>query len=154
MSTMVLQVGQVVDPQLLDSRSPWLQRSYTMFEEMVSGGNLIADFRKSEVQSLDEMLSHFHAAQSQSSSSPVALRQSGGLQQTHGGDPFQTSMPSATSLPLCQDILPLHPDIGNSGNYGDDFTAEQIIALANSIESEDADWISRAMMENSIWAIE
>ncbi|KAF2193676.1 Zn(II)2Cys6 transcription factor [Zopfia rhizophila CBS 207.26] len=153
-STMVLLVGRVVDPRLLESRSPWLQKSYTMFEEMVSGGNLIADFRRSEVQRLDEMLSDLSTAQSQTLSGSVVLPQSGGLHQTHSRVPLQSTMPSTASLPLCQDILPPHPDIGNDSSYGDDLTAEQIMAVANSIESEDAEWISRAMIENSIWDIE
>lgn len=34
---------------------------------------------------------------------------------------------------------------------GDDLWAEHILAIASSIQDEDAEWIDRAIVDNSIW---
>lgn len=128
---MVLLLGLVIDPLLLESRSLWVQRSYAILEEMVVGGNLVAGFRKSEVHRLEEMLS---------SVPPVDAQQ-----HTASGAAFQNAMQTDNLF------LYHHPDSPNNISYSDELTAEQILAVANSIESEDAEWMARTMVDNSIW---
>jgi hypothetical protein len=42
-------------------------------------------------------------------------------------------------------------DMGDDGAFNSGWTAAQIMAVADSIEGVDTEWMSNAMIEHSIW---
>ncbi|KAF6809657.1 C6 transcription factor [Colletotrichum musicola] len=142
-STVALLVARAVDPRLIESQSPWLQKSTGILEEMVASGNLIAEFRKSEMQKLEEMLSEFVAAQSRAPGGSVDASQAAAWQQAGGpGTTLQEAVPPET--------LPVYGDFtkeGSSSSQAEDLTAQQIIDVVNSMEWEDNEWMSFTMVQ-------
>lgn len=128
----------------------WLEKAYLIFDEIIENGNLIAKFRRSELQLLDELLSCFPQDSSRCLSAPVS---------------FPTSILNNphTSIQLASSFPPSAPALGHNlltdpGPTNDDeynltsvLTAAQIMAVADSIESIDTEWMSNAMIEHSIW---
>ncbi|RFU34083.1 hypothetical protein B7463_g2248, partial [Scytalidium lignicola] len=148
-SAVILLLGPVIDASLLDSLSSWLQKSYSIIDEMILNGNLIAKFRRSELQQLEETLGHLSPDLSQSSSGPITFQQT--------NDSSSKTAPSNTiplvgSLAVSNDIMQPDPTILDEYNFNEGLTAAQILAVANSIDSGDAEWVSHAMAgNNSIW---
>ncbi|KAK2040798.1 fungal-specific transcription factor domain-containing protein [Colletotrichum somersetense] len=102
-----------------ESQSPWLEKSNSILEEMIVSGNLIAEFRKNEMQQLAEMLVEFEAAQPRALSGfDIAPTGSSGQHKNTGP---QTS--------------------------AEDLTTQQIIDVVNSLEWEDNEWMSLTMIE-------
>ncbi|KAJ5122980.1 hypothetical protein N7448_009077 [Penicillium atrosanguineum] len=56
-STVVLLIGPAIDIRW--NCPAWLEKAYMIFEDIIESGNLIAKFRRSELQLLDELLSCF-----------------------------------------------------------------------------------------------
>lgn len=129
---------------------PWLEKAYSIFEEMIENGNLIAKFRRSELQLLDELLSCFPEDHPRCLSAPVSFP-------NNVLNPPAPHVPLASSFPhsthgLHHDLLSdpgttLDDEIGLTGGL----TAAQIMAVADSIESIDTEWMSNAMVEHGIW---
>ncbi|OJJ42312.1 hypothetical protein ASPZODRAFT_20635 [Penicilliopsis zonata CBS 506.65] len=65
-SAVVLTIAQAIDPAMLDDWQAWTAKSHAVLDEMKSRGNLIAGFRKAELQ----MLAHL-VADLQSSPDPL-----------------------------------------------------------------------------------
>ena len=62
-SGLMIQMARATDSRLLESHLPWIEKTFMIFDEIASKGNPIAEFRKFELQKLDEMLNHYAAAQ-------------------------------------------------------------------------------------------
>lgn len=135
-SSIVLLISLVIDEHDTPDRTSWPQRCLALLEYMESCGNLIAGWRKSEVLHLDEMVNEIHG--------------------TPAKEPYPSDIACPTSvfsggLASDNELFSLHRfNIGNVGN-GDDLTADQILAIASSIQEEDAEWMDRAILENHIW---
>jgi hypothetical protein len=108
---------------------------------MVAAGNLIAGWRKLEVQQLHEMVTEILSQRAQPSYNPGIPCPSASLQGV---------VPSAI-LPLDQNSMSFQRFNMDSIGNGDDFSADQILAIASSIQEEDVEWMNRAIAENSIW---
>lgn len=109
---------------------------------MVASGNLIAEFRKSEMQKLEEMLSGFEATQTRAASEPPAARRDAGWQQT---DPMalQTLVQVEARVPEVEDASPAYKEFTkDSSSQAEDLTTQQIIDVVNSMEWEDTEWMS------------
>ncbi|KAH8807875.1 Zn(II)2Cys6 transcription factor [Xylogone sp. PMI_703] len=147
-SAVILLISPVIDVSLLDNGSSWLQKSYVIIDEMISNGNLIAEFRKSELQQLEETLNHRLPDLSQSSSGLITFQQNNDptSKVTHS-----SAVPLLESLPVGNDIMPSDPTILDDCDFSEGLTAAQILAVANSIDTEDAEWVSHAMTGNNIW---
>lgn len=65
-SSLNLLLGPVLNPKLLENGSQWRQNYRIIFNEMVGKSNLIAEFRQSELQQLDDMLRRLPATSGQS----------------------------------------------------------------------------------------
>lgn len=111
-------------------------------------GNLIAKFRRSELQLLDELLSCFPQDHPRCLSAPVS---------------FPNNVLNASSVALASSFPPSahalsHDMLSDAGasiddecNFTPGLTAAQIMAVADSIESIDTEWMSNTMIEHSIW---
>ena len=121
-STIVLSLANAVDSSLLRDKGPWLQAAFALLDEMISRGNLIAGFHRSELQQLDEDLKLLPAtprsvqtAQSDGSvrNSSVAVNEQSEYR----------SNPSAGYDPLL-----------NEWNSDDALSGDQIMSLADALD--------------------
>lgn len=132
----------------------WLEKAYAIFEEIIESGNLLAKYRRSELHLLDELLSCFPQEHPRCLSAPVSFPNNVLNPQV----PLASSFPpsGANAHALDPDILS-DPGVGVPVAMDEDcgftnrLTAEQIMAVADSIESIDTEWMSNAMVEHSIW---
>ncbi|GAB1201966.1 hypothetical protein APSETT445_000564 [Aspergillus pseudonomiae] len=134
-AAVVLVTAPAADASLLDDWTPWFHTSVTVLDEMISRGNLIAGFRKSELQQLAGMLS----------------------QLATDGDLHSTELARKGQLDRIISRLPSPstPDrvfgISEITNLNPGLTTDEIMAVAESIDTGDVDWIAHAVTENHIW---
>lgn len=128
----------------------WLEKAYTIFEDIIESGNLIAKFRRSELQLLDELLSCFPQDQPRRVSAPVSFPNNV-LNPPGPPDSLASSFPSSAHT-LGHDMLSdPGPTIEDNFSFTNGLTAAQIMAVADSIENIDTEWMSNAMIQHSIW---
>ncbi|KAF2850962.1 Zn(II)2Cys6 transcription factor [Plenodomus tracheiphilus IPT5] len=147
-STMVLILTRFVDFSLMDHQSSWLDKAYSFLETMISNGNRIASFRVIELRKLEEMLAEFSMNQNRpSTASPTT---SGPAPAMHGRFAFPEGYHSTADLLHPDDTLPPpYTGISDEGSgFGDDLTAEQILAVAESMDIEGTDWLSFSTLDN------
>ncbi|KAE8376622.1 hypothetical protein BDV26DRAFT_293960 [Aspergillus bertholletiae] len=136
-AAVVLAAAPAADTSLLDDWIPWFHTSVTVLDEMISCGNLIAGFRKSELQQLAGMLSQL-AADGVIDSTELARK--GQLDRIISRLP-SPSTPDPSRVFGISDIPNVHPGL----------TTAEIMAVAESIDTGDVDWIAHAVTENHIW---
>ncbi|KAJ5834501.1 hypothetical protein N7447_000527 [Penicillium robsamsonii] len=149
-STIILLMGPSIDPRLLESHPNWLEKAYAIFDEMIRDGNQVASFRRSELQQLHETLLGCI-----SGDQPRHLEVPDFFQAGIVPDP---ASPSATPVPrpLPQSVryddalLRPDPDFDVECDFSTMLTSAEIMAVADSIESYDTEWVSNAMIEHSI----
>ncbi|KAE8308255.1 hypothetical protein BDV41DRAFT_581645 [Aspergillus transmontanensis] len=134
-AAVVLVTAPAADASLLDDWTPWFHTSVTVLDEMISRGNLIAGFRKSELQQLAGMLSHLADDEVIHSTD---LARKGQLDRIISRLPSPSTPDRVFGI---SDIPNLHPGL----------TTAEIMAVAESIDTGDVDWIAQAVTENHIW---
>jgi hypothetical protein len=135
----VLATARTIDSSLLDDLTPWLQTTYKILDEMITRGNLVADFRKFE---LDQLASLFAQL------SPDPRRQSSESAKKTPQETMGSHLPSPLTIPDTN----LHPfGVPEISNLDNGFTTAEIMAVAESIDTGDVDWIAHAVTENQIW---
>ena len=131
----------MVDPSLLRKNEAWLQTTYSVLDEMVSRGNLIADLRKSELQQLEDTLTRLHTTPASSNGAAPAdsaTRGGGGGFEgvaTIGDDCIRDAGSSSHSNNM--QFGPLQDWNSEEGLSGD-----QLIAVADSLDFTNLDWLS------------
>lgn len=148
-SAVILVIAPVIDEARLKDHASWTQRSLTLLDTMITAGNLIASWRRSEVQQLDQMMDQILA---------VRLNMPGccstsAVEVVASGTTMAEAPATSHSEDMAFDQSSMHSQamILEPGGTGDDLTADQIMAIANSIQDEDVEWMERAIAENSIW---
>ncbi|KAF2143961.1 uncharacterized protein K452DRAFT_150693 [Aplosporella prunicola CBS 121167] len=156
-STVALQLARAVDSRLSENYTLWLHQAWSIFEEMVTDGNVVAEFQKAELQQLDEMLCLLpQQPQSRclSRSPPFSAQQGGGALDRPPSQmpPTAASMPPTAAQTVDNGLLP-SPISGILEGFSFDggLTTAQIMDTANSIESGDTEWLSHTILEHSIW---
>ncbi|RGP73191.1 positive activator of transcription [Fusarium longipes] len=143
-SSFNLLIAPVLDPRFSEYDATFRHKTSVIFSEMVNKGNLIAVFRRSELQQLDDMLSCLSREPNEATPIPIDGQIIGGAQvEEHGGglpDPNDDNETMSSMLPGMDDL-------------GMDawFTTAQMIDMANSIDNSDTEWVSHTMMEHNIW---
>lgn len=149
-STMVLILIRFVDASLLHNQSPWLDKAYSFLDTMVASGNRIAAFRVIELRKLDEMLGDY--LQNQQRPSTASTMHDSGIGTQHSN--LEMSFPegyhsTAGLMPPDDNMPPPYTGLSDEGSgFGDDLTAEQILAVAESMDIEGTDWLSFATLDN------
>ncbi|KAK7416873.1 hypothetical protein QQX98_004931 [Neonectria punicea] len=148
-SSLNLLLGPVLDPKLLENESLWRQKSNAVFKELVGRGNLIAEFKQSELQQLDDMLRRLPATSGQT---PNTIN----WDQEVGGNTISEPMTDATVDPTTvgsHDDETLSSLLPGMEGYSTDvwLTTAQIIDMANSIANSDTEWVSHTITEHDIW---
>lgn len=127
-SAIVLSLANAVDTSLLRDKGPWLQTSFEVLDEMISRGNLIAGFHKSELQQLDEKLKMLPATpRSQPSARPSTSEGPFVHRPNSVGVPYEQTDPGS-GLAMGYDYLL------NEWNSDDGLSGEQLMALADSLD--------------------
>jgi hypothetical protein len=126
-------MAPIIDCSLLESLTPWLQKGYIVLEDMISRGNIIARFRKSELEQLSGLLSQLPPDRPLQPDDPTGRGQQAGIS-------AQISSPMPPPYPV-PELLSLN----------DGLTTAEIMAVAESIDTGDVDWVARAVTENHIW---
>ncbi|KAJ5774262.1 hypothetical protein N7457_009158 [Penicillium paradoxum] len=145
-STVILLMGPAIHPRLLESHPNCLERAYAIFEEMIRDGSQVASYRRSELQQLDETLLGCISGQPRPLAVPPFL---------HEDVLPRPASPSATPIPTMPryDDALFRPDadLDVECDLSAMLTSAEIMAVADSIESYDTEWVSNAMLEHSIW---
>jgi proline utilization trans-activator len=149
-STMVLILTRFVDASLLDNQSAWLDKAYSFLETMVSSGNRIAAFRVIELRKLDEMFTDYLLNQHRPSTASTMHDSGIESQQTNLDLSFPEGYHStAGMIPQDDSMPPPYTGLSDEGSgFGDDLTAEQILAVAESMDIDGTDWLSFATLDN------
>lgn len=150
-STMVLIITRFVDQSLLDDRTPWLEKAFVLMEIMISSGNRIADYRMRELRRLDEMLTEYATVQERHMSIDPLIQQpsqiSTNTQPTIAH--ISEDRTSTKSIFASPEGGPLYSGFSDEGSgFGDDLTAEQILAVAESMDIEGTDWLCSNLFDN------
>ena len=144
MSSFNLLIAPVLDPRFCEYDATFRHKTSIIFNEMINKGNLIAVFRRSELQQLDDMLSCLSREHNDTTPIPIDGQIIGGtIPEGNDGalqDPNDDNETMASMLPGMDDL-------------GIDawFTTAQMIDMANSIANSDTEWVSHTMMEHDIW---
>lgn len=132
-SSVVILLAPIIDSCLLESLTQWLRKSYIILDDMIARGNIIASFRKSELERLSELLNQL------STDRPTQFNER--MQRDHQSGMF-SQLSSPTSPTNCaHELFNLH----------DGLTTAEIMAVAESIDTGDVDWVVQAVTENQIW---
>ncbi|TDZ25306.1 putative transcriptional regulatory protein [Colletotrichum orbiculare MAFF 240422] len=151
-----LLLGPAIDPRAFESLSPSVERAYAVFDEMIAAGNAVAKFQKSELQQLELMLRQL------STCDPPPPQQQQPMEGVvHDGQQNPVSddtSPHDTVVSSLATDLSQHESYSSSlpGNmdemaFDSGLTMTQLLDMANSIEHEDAEWMSQTIVEHSIW---
>ncbi|KAL4735368.1 hypothetical protein BDV11DRAFT_212023 [Aspergillus similis] len=125
-SSVVLLMAQAIDCTLLENRRPWLDKSYLILDDMISRGNLIAQYRKTELEQLSALM----------------------YQLAPDRQPEDTS--KGKGLELSSPLSPAYR-VPELPGLNDGLTTAEIMAVAESIDTGDVDWVAHAVTENQIW---
>lgn len=117
---------------------------------MISCGNLVAKFQKSELQLLEEVLDRLPEAVPIISSNKAVPREDG-VDRLAPNISAENTMQFAGHSNFEHDGIQQPTETQEESNFHDGFTAAQILAVANSIESGDAEWVSHALAQSNIW---
>ncbi|KAM0351111.1 hypothetical protein ACHAPU_002895 [Fusarium lateritium] len=143
-SSFNLLIAPVLDPRFSEHDAIFRHKTSVIFSEMVNKGNLIAVFRRSELQQLDDMLSCLPRDQSDTTPIPIDGQIIGGGMGE--GSEGNLQYPNDDNETMAS-VLPGIDDLGMDAW----FTTAQMIDMANSIANSDTEWMSHTMIEHDIW---
>lgn len=145
---MVFILTRFVDFSLMDNQTSYLDKAYSSLEAMIASGNRIAAFRNVELRKLDEMLADYSMnRQRPTTASPSMVGPGRSIQNPLS---FPEGYQSTAGLLNSEDAMPPpYTGISDEGSgFGDDLTAEQILAVAESMDIGGTDWLSFATLDN------
>ncbi|KAL9561530.1 hypothetical protein ACKAV7_014377 [Fusarium commune] len=142
-SSFNLLIAPVLDPRFSEYDATFRHKTHIIFNEMISKGNLIAMFRRSELQQLDDMLGRLPREQSDTTPIPIDGQIIGGTIGDGEGGLNDLNDDNETMASM----LPGMDDLGMDAW----FTTAQMIDMANSIANSDTEFLSHTMMEHDIW---
>lgn len=128
----MLLLAPVLDAELLTNHSPWLERLFSLLDEMALQGQLQAAAQKSQLQHLQQVFCAIPYPLSQTPEFPTAAAM------VH-----QQQQPNDDTI----DAIAI-ADGANDNAFVDDaiwrtdFTAEQLMAIANTLDLDGIDWMT------------
>jgi len=140
-ATMVLILIRFIDETLLDQNYDSLKKAFSFLDVMISSGNRIAEFRCAELRKLDEMLAEHSLDQTQTRN--LSSQATHHRRQRTAALGFPPVDNSASNLGSSEEMIGLYTGFSDeSSGFGDDLTADQILAVAESMDIGGADWLS------------
>ncbi|KAL4892370.1 hypothetical protein BDV59DRAFT_193869 [Aspergillus ambiguus] len=149
-STVVILMGPAIDNKLTDDHSRWLEKAYAIFKELVEAGNEVARFRWSELQQLEETLHAILHVDSGPQSSSAVVQHLDAIPQLPS--PLESEIITSADQGAYHDP-PLLEEATSAAEcvFGPLLTSAEMMAMADSIELYDAEWVSTAMDSHNIW---
>jgi hypothetical protein len=129
-------VIRVIDPSLLRDQNSFLPTTYTVLDEIAASGNLIAEFRRKELQQLEVNLDKLALGLLYPGS--IENNVLGRSQNEGGHGDITTPIGSAGSLSEGE-LLHWNSEDGLSG--------EQLEALADSLNFNSLDWLPNPVFD-------
>lgn len=126
-------MSTAIDPSLLEGHEPWSEKAYSILDEMASRGNMIAVFRKRELQKLASVLSHLPPPKT---ANQVQVEQI----QSNNAVPFNENQMGASGM----DYQPFDGTF-----WPDELTAEQLMLVADSLDLDGLDWMTASLEDSS-----
>lgn len=139
-------MSHAIDPLLLEDHGQWSDTAYTILDDMASQGNMIAVFRKRELQQLANVLHMLP---------PVSV---GETEIDHGQYDGDTLLASTNETSDYVNPAP-HRNTGEGelddrvfdDAFGqDDLTAEQLMLIADSLDLDGLDWMTTSLADSSV----
>ncbi|RMX78977.1 hypothetical protein D0869_08652 [Hortaea werneckii] len=138
-SAIVLMITATVDPSLIRKETDWLPVAYGVLEEMEGRGNLVASLRKSELEHLDKNLKSLPSAPIGSAVANEPETQTNLL-----NGPFENPNMADT---LIGGDGPSDIDTLCDWNSEEALNGEQLMAVADSLDFSDLDWLSAGLAD-------
>lgn len=151
----MLLIMPVIEARFLVCRPSWFQRSICLIDEIYTAGNLIAGHRKADMQLLNELVTCLPPPELQTATcavaaSPITTDQAPTRLDRMTKEPGDSESVPRSNESICTEMLLAQQDDVGLNVFEDEFTAEQILALADSLQDEDAEWMARAVHESTI----
>lgn len=125
-----------------------LHKAYSIFDELVAGGNRIAGLMRSELQQLGQLLAAASSGGSPSQDGRPVSGETDGTAQPLGcaGAPsaIHTAQPPPAQPALGELVEPLPGFVFGADGFGGVLSSEQIMDLANAIDMDQAEWMLQA----------
>ncbi|KAJ5692231.1 hypothetical protein N7462_001654 [Penicillium macrosclerotiorum] len=149
-STVVLLVVPVIDHLLLVDHISWLEKAYAIFRDMVGATNKVAKFRWLELQQLNETLNPiFQDKASMAAQINISWQSDVGPQLS---SQTMRHIPTPSSRNSCNaPSTILGSSLETNCGFEHILTSAEIMAMADSIEIDDSEWVSSAMMNQDVW---
>ena len=126
-------MSSAIDGSLLEGHEPWSERAYSILDEMASRGNMIAVYRKRELQKLASVLSHLPPPK-------VANQaQAEHIQSTANAVPFNVNQMGMPGMDYQFD----------SAFWPDELNAEQLMLVADQLDLDGLDWMTASLEDSS-----
>ena len=131
----------MVDPSLLRKNEAWVEKTHLILDEMVCRGNLIAGLRKAELEQLDETLTKLHSTSgNRVTTHHTATTQGFEGDHSAGGESVRDFSSSHSHM----QFEPLR-----DWNSEEELSGEQLIAVADSLDFTNLDWLTAAPLDQS-----
>jgi proline utilization trans-activator len=127
-------MAAAIDSSLLPDHTPWTQRAYTLFDEMNSRGNLVANMVASELKQLEDLLRGFLV---NSDSRPMVATQGSNTPRQGFMNDIDNSTGSVTDY---AEPFSLESDDGFGLGLNYELSAEQLLNIANSLDIDSLTW--------------
>ena len=145
---MILVLIRFVDDSLSDNSTVWMNKAFAFLDAMTANGNKIAEFRCAELRKLEETLSEYAANRTPQQYPPLQAIAPMPPQQLMAQQPQPEGcfMPPDTQSPgtlINSEAMGMYAAFSDeSSGFGDDLTAEQILAVAESMNLGGTDWFN------------
>ncbi|ETI21010.1 hypothetical protein G647_07353 [Cladophialophora carrionii CBS 160.54] len=149
-SGIALLMAAKVNSSLVKDPAPWLQRSYSVFQEMIYRGNMVAQMTKSELEQLEGILNRVSptgedqtAGRVRRYSGPrVSLARHDERELRFSGAPshFSTLPPPPPYMPPSEAMS--DGFVMDELQWQDGLSAEQLVNFAESMDLSALDWLS------------
>ena len=133
-------MSSAIDASLLEGHEPWSEAAYSILDEMASRGNMIAVFRKRELQKLASVLTHLPPPTSRTRQQPEPDLQ---------GSNRVTFNPNKMHAPKQMGLSNMDYGLFDNTLWPDDLNAEQLMLLADSLDLDGVDWMTASLDDSS-----
>ena len=131
-------MSTAIDATLLEGHEPWSEVAYGILDEMASRGNMIALYRKNELQKLAEVLARLPPPKPAAATEQVQDDLNGFPASGHHLHPPKQMGTSNLDYPAFDSTF-----------WPDELTAEQLVLVADGLDLDGLDWMTASLEDSS-----